>query len=108
MGEAEKKEGDDEAEKKEGDEEPEKKYRTELRNRTITHTVPLKLTSVDDVIEIKRMSKENLKEARKRFKTYIAMERERLELATARNDFETLIYSSKERLNDNEEEVNKV
>ena len=49
--EAEKKGGDDEAEKKDGDDEaekePEKKFRTELRNRTITHTVPLKLTRFD-------------------------------------------------------------
>merc|ERR1712048_270836 len=62
----------------------------------------------DDVIEIKQMGEENVKKAKERFKTYIKMERERLELATARNDLETLIYSSKERLNDNEDEVKKV
>merc|ERR1712079_966100 len=66
--EAEKKDEDKEAEKKDEDKEaekkPEKKYRMELRNRTITHTVALKLKSVDDVIEIKSMSKENLKQAR--------------------------------------------
>merc|ERR1712048_1030571 len=58
----------------------------------------------DDVIEIKQMTEENVKKAKERFKTYIKMERERLELATARNDLETLIYSSKERLNDNDAE----
>merc|ERR1712032_1408521 len=85
-----------------------KKYKMELRNRTITHTVPLKLTSIDDVLEIKAMSKDDLKVARARFKDYLKMEKERLALATARNDLETLIYSSKEKLNDNDEAVNKV
>merc|ERR1719353_1951606 len=85
-----------------------KKYKMELRNRTITHTVPLKLTSIDDVLEIKAMSKDDLKVARARFKDYLKLEKERLALATARNDLETLIYASKERLNDNEDAVNKV
>merc|ERR1711934_1240898 len=85
-----------------------KKYKMELRNRTITHTVPLKLTSIDDVLEVKAMSKDDLKLARTRFKDYLKMEKERLALATARNDLETLIYSSKEKLNDNDEAVNKV
>merc|ERR1712032_1219785 len=85
-----------------------KKYKMELRNRTITHTVPLKLTSIDDVLEVKAMSKDDLKLARTRFKDYLKMEKERLALATARNDLETLIYASKERLNDNEDAVNKV
>merc|ERR1719353_1612286 len=85
-----------------------KKYKMELSNRTITHTVPLKLTSIDDVLEVKAMSKDDLKLARTRFKDYLKMEKERLALATARNDLETLIYSSKEKLNDNDEAVNKV
>merc|ERR1711934_280381 len=54
------------------------------------------------------MSKDDLKLARTRFKDYLKMEKERLALATARNDLETLIYSSKEKLNDNDEAVNKV
>merc|ERR1719353_455439 len=85
-----------------------KKYKMELSNRTITHTVPLKLTSIDDVLEVKAMSKDDLKLARTRFKDYLKMEKERLALATARNDLETLIYASKEKLNDNDEAVNKV